>query len=794
MENKSFLNRLKFIYNSPFLLIFFTGIFVNLDKLLMGKFTVAKDHDFWDTMWPIQAAMVERLKLGKFPLWLAGYQSGSQFCFWDINWISIPVLLTFFSKGFLGYFIIMFVQYVIAAGGMYLFLKKFYPERTPAEFILGGILYAMAIINLTYWRVPDLAILPLGIYSFYEFVDFFSGKKESWLSAICSYAIFSLNVYFLKGLPSIACFLLFIILFFKPEQIVKKLVIFFFFNIFVVLINAPTLANNIAYIGYGMRQVLVHPALDHNAFSLYFSRFMDLIKSPHDIVAMTSGTTAAFIFFISLLNFKKWARLTKILFYYFLLASLIFYFCNNTPWFEAIRRMLPFSTYHLNHLLLVFPFILFLVVFENITFFAHFLKKHSILAWLIICTITTVLMIWHPRHGFPTSIYEMLTTGLAFLLVGAIFYFMRKKEVSNAHLILIFSCAIFAERFLHMYSTKVAIVNPPSFQHFAISPSYSVLANEPVKYNYRMTYINWHPSIGLYNGFQVAGGESNDYLMGYAHYWNLVVKEDPKYFAYPYKAYLDDPSTLFESPAPNIHTQLNLNFDLLAFNNVKYIFTIHEIQSPEQYGLKLFSRGISPVREVGLGRLKQAFTRITESPVYFVYLVDNYAPRFFMNKSAQFFPSEKSLISHMKIANRKTLPLSTLLVEDNIPSSLKKDLEVFNTAKEQSIETVDPTTYDDDKIDFSINVKEPSFLIVNDNYSPYWYARVNGEDVPVLKAYLTLKAIPLLKPGMSKIELYYAPRMVLVAYYLSALAMIILLTVLLLTGYTTLRRRDNRLK
>jgi hypothetical protein len=792
LENKSFINRVKLILNSSFLFIFWAGILVNLDKLVMGKYTIAKDHDFWDTTWPLQAAIVERVKQGKLPLWLAGYQSGSEFCFWDVNWLSLPVLLNFISSGPLGYFLTMLTQFLIAAGGMYLFLKKFYPERPLSEATLAGVLYALAIIDLTFWRVPDLAALPLLLYSFYEFVDYFSGRKDAWWNAILSYAIVALNVYLLKGIPALACFLLFFIFFYKRQQTVKKLIIFFFFISFIFVLNAPTLINSLVHIGHGMRQRLVHPVAAESSLALYLSRFLELIKSPHAIISMSAGTIATYIFFVSFLNYKKWTHLTKSIFLYFCVSSFLFYSMNDTAWFDELRGKFPFSSYHLNHLLIVFTFILFLVFFENIIFFANYLKKHAARAWLIICTVTVILMSWHPRHGFPTSLYEMTITAFGLLALIAIFYFIKNREVSNEKIILLFSFVIFTERLLHLYATKIALVNPPSFEHFANSPSYSMLNDEPKKYDYRITYINWHPSVGLYNNFHVAGGMSNDYMMGYAEYWNLVLNEDPNYFAYPYKAYLDDPTTLFESATPNFHKNLNFNFDLLAFNNVKYVFTIHEIESPEKYGLKLFHRGISPMRTEGLERLKQAFERIAEAPDYFIYLVDNYAPRFFINKSAQYFPDEKSLILHMKTADRKSLPHKTLLSQENIPSSMKNDLLIFTNDKAQTMESVNPTSYDDDKIDFSIDVKEPTFLIINDNHSPYWFARVNGEEVPVLKAYLTFKAIPLLKSGAAKVELYYAPKAVIWAYYFSAAAFVILVISVLLTGTNLLIKKNKK--
>jgi hypothetical protein len=48
----------------------------------------------------------------------------------------------------------------------------------------------------------------------------------------------------------------------------------------------------------------------------------------------------------------------------------------------------------------------------------------------------------------------------------------------------------------------------------------------------------------------------------------------------------------------------------------------------------------------------------------------------------------------------------------------------------------------------------PALLILADNWFPSWRARVDGADAPVLRAYHTLRAVPV-EPGQHTVELYY---------------------------------------
>lgn len=63
-----------------------------------------------------------------------------------------------------------------------------------------------------------------------------------------------------------------------------------------------------------------------------------------------------------------------------------------------------------------------------------------------------------------------------------------------------------------------------------------------------------------------------------------------------------------------------------------------------------------------------------------------------------------------------------------------------------------------DQLRLEVVAERPALLVVADNWYPAWKARVNGESVPVMRAYHTLRAVPV-PAGQAQVELYYESRL-----------------------------------
>ena len=75
-----------------------------------------------------------------------------------------------------------------------------------------------------------------------------------------------------------------------------------------------------------------------------------------------------------------------------------------------------------------------------------------------------------------------------------------------------------------------------------------------------------------------------------------------------------------------------------------------------------------------------------------------------------------------------------------------------------------------DRMRLAVRSSGPALLAIADNWYPAWHARVNGRDAPVLRAYYTLRAIPV-AAGESEIELWYRSDVVLRSFWFSVVVL-----------------------
>ncbi len=70
-----------------------------------------------------------------------------------------------------------------------------------------------------------------------------------------------------------------------------------------------------------------------------------------------------------------------------------------------------------------------------------------------------------------------------------------------------------------------------------------------------------------------------------------------------------------------------------------------------------------------------------------------------------------------------------------------------------------------DRMRLAVRSSAPALLAIADNWYPAWHASVNGQGAPVLRAYHTLRAIPV-PAGESEVELWYRSDVVLRSFWL----------------------------
>ena len=90
-----------------------------------------------------------------------------------------------------------------------------------------------------------------------------------------------------------------------------------------------------------------------------------------------------------------------------------------------------------------------------------------------------------------------------------------------------------------------------------------------------------------------------------------------------------------------------------------------------------------------------------------------------------------------------------------------------------------------DRMTLSVTSERPAMLVVSDNWFPAWRASVNGTDAEVVRAYHTLRAVPV-PAGTSTVEMWYEAPLLRQS---RALSLLVLLGLLVCGGFGLVRGR-----
>ena len=337
---------------------------------------------------------------------------------------------------------------------------------------------------------------------------------------------------------------------------------------------------------------------------------------------------------------------------------------------------------------------------------------------------------------------------------------------------------------------RPADVHPPSFAHFFESDLFESVRPEH-KYDYRISFINWHPSVGLYNGYQVAGGFAN-YLKRYANFWEALLtrKTEAQQFSnYPYIAYLHDNSVLRESHPPKVIQELTFNPVLLALNNVRYIFSMSAIAKPERWGLALARQGQAYDRAAGWKRGIQIFKRIFKSIPYFVYEIKDYFPRIFTVHDFILVKDETELKTYLQNADFDTLKNTVVYNRQDLQStqirlltSMQARVRADKISRSSISGTPDIVQYEDNQIIIDIMSEIPQQLVLIDNFARDWTVQINGQEASILPAYGTFRSV-IINKGSHRIVFEYKPIYLIQSFWVSGIGCLIFVLIVIFWAF-----------
>lgn len=163
----------------------------------------------------------------------------------------------------------------------------------------------------------------------------------------------------------------------------------------------------------------------------------------------------------------------------------------------------------------------------------------------------------------------------------------------------------------------------------------------------------------------------------------------------------------------------------------------------------------------------------SEHSILAVTLVDSRTDDVFLQIQPP--PLERILSSDVKIYSQQTgetrayIPLIThslpddwqghedalVILREQDGAVIHGEAQVRNL-NDESQPTLGFTEYTDTHITIEINTDDEAYLILNDAYYPGWKARVNGELVPVYRANVMFRAVPI-PAGDSEVVFYFEP-------------------------------------
>lgn len=742
---------------------------VHADRFILGSWALVKTHDTFDSFWPYQTALAQRIVSLQMPGWLPDYLGGLPIFYMDINWLFLPMIVGGLFKDPWALTAVTMTQFLIAGFGGYLFLKHFLRLDLPIS-LLGGLLWALSIVNLTYWRIFDLAVIPLLLFCTDKVACGPDRKRRLWL--LLGLVISAANIQFARGAPFIAFFQLFFIFFSNKTLERRKNVLIAYLMVwaFVVLLNLPVIFSLLSSTAVGSRslvQWVPHPF----TFAGYLRHSLNLINWPFSVTVTTLGFMGSLILIYGLSQFSKWDSLIKRTFYFYAAVLVYVILIDQCAWYLTLRQHLPLVDFRLSRFHLVTPFILFLMIAANMERFINLILSSHKKVLLLAASAAAVLIPFHMTRGqFPQTYIEPLVVILtASGFMGAVF-FLKNRHNQKTVFILLLLLLFSGERFLNMGLIRLGEAQPPSFVHFFQSPLFDQFRPKH-KYDYRIGFINWHPSVGLHNGYQVAGGYASQYLKRYAQFWESVLPgESAEFISYPYKAYLIDNAVLKDAHPPLSIKKLTFNSELLALNNVRYLFSLNAIERPENWGLSLSHEGIPPDRHLGWRRALQSIKRIPKPIPYYIYEIDNFAQRTFMTGNFILVADNAALKTYLGKANREVLKNMVVynsqdLTPEHIASlkSLPPPVEGMPAAQRSEIRH-----YSDNNIVIGITTDRPMQLILIENYLQDWTATINGRPTTILPAYGVFRSV-ILQQGENRVVFEYKPTYLIASLWTSGL-------------------------
>lgn len=158
-----------------------------------------------------------------------------------------------------------------------------------------------------------------------------------------------------------------------------------------------------------------------------------------------------------------------------------------------------------------------------------------------------------------------------------------------------------------------------------------------------------------------------------------------------------------------------------------------------------------------------------------VFKLNDALPRAWLVGTAQVFPDDQLALQRIRASDFD--PHHTALLAWDAPFDLDPRAETGNVTVE---------THEPERMVLAVNTPADGVLIVGENYYPGWVARVDGIPVEIIRADISLRAVPV-RAGAHTVELAFEPLSVRIGLAVSVLTLFFCLI-----GLGALRAREYR--
>ena len=275
---------------------------------------------------------------------------------------------------------------------------------------------------------------------------------------------------------------------------------------------------------------------------------------------------------------------------------------------------------------------------------------------------------------------------------------------------------------------------------------------------FRVAAIYFRMHAGHLQGYnlETSDGYSPVFPKWYKDFWLTLIEPLKKNDPALYNGYMNKGFATCLYPPTNIQTNPNelifndhFRLNLLSLANTKYLFSrlplIDENLVPLYDNDKfIYNRG---KRERYIEYLRQRF--IADGSDIYIYENLNSLPRYYVASNIKTFESKEELLDSMASASIDEFKQNIFLE--------KKILDNIETTEFSSSEyQIELLANEPDSIHLTVKVDAPGILVVLNSYNPNWRAKVNGNEVKVLRIYHAFCGVTLDK-GENSVSLDYEP-------------------------------------